>query len=834
MTTLDEARPEDRAAALLEVMSLDEKMAQVSCYFPADITDTSDFEEKFPHGIGQVSCLEARSAETLEEVAEFQRRVQSAAMAGSDHDIPAIFHMEGLCGAFLPAATSFPAGIGRASSWNPDLEERVGAIVGRQERAVGITHTLAPVLDISRDSRMGRQGETYGEDPTLAAELGVAFVRGLQGRDRAGLRTEAVAKHFLGFHHSEGGIHGAHCDIPDRLLLEVYAKPFQAAISTAGLRGIMPSYNSIAGEPASSSLRILTRLLRDQMGFDGVTVSDYGAIGNLHLFQGVAESFAHAGLAAMEAGMDTELHVPQGFGPGLREWFATGRADIAILDRAVHRVLTTKFRMGLFEHPFALMGDALHAEFSSDDDKRASLQSARESIVLLRNDGVLPLASGIRRLAVIGCHAKTARFFFGGYTHFSMAEGKLAAVASMAGLAGGGADRAIERTVPGTGIQADDDPVFEELMQKQQPHILTLLDELRQRLPGTEVNWAQGYPIAGDDDSGYEEALALAEQADLILMTMGGKHGTSSIASMGEGIDATDINLPPCQEELIRLVALLGKPIVGVHLDGRPVSSDAADAHANALMEAWSPAEHGAQAIVDVLLGEVNPSGRLPVSVARSAGQIPIYYNHPNGSAWHQGDSIGFPDYVDAPHTPRYRFGHGLSYTRFEYSDLSVASAEGNAPGKLEVTALVHNVGERAGTDVVQLYVRDPYASVSRPVQELAGFRRVHLEPAESARVRFTLALSQLAFLDRDMNWLSEAGDIEIRIGRSSEDIQLREVVRIPRDTHVECSTRAFFAESHHAVIVVSTNEAMVAQPADDIETHGDARWRGQGGLRPL
>ncbi|WP_066285304.1 glycoside hydrolase family 3 N-terminal domain-containing protein [Arthrobacter sp. B6] len=785
----------ERAHLLLAELSLDEKMAQVSCYFPTDITQTDDFLQRFPRGIGEVSCLEVRSALTLDEVTAFQHRVQAAAMEGSGHAIPAIFHMEGLCGAYLPGATSFPSGLGRAASWDIDLEHRIGEIVGRQERALGMTHTLAPVLDVSRDPRMGRQGETYGEDPSLAAALGVEYTRGLQGEDAAGRRTEAVAKHFVGSHHTEGGIHGAHCNVPDRTLMEVYGKPFQAAITLAGLRGVMPSYNSVAGEPVSASKRLLATLLREQMGFDGMVVSDYGAVGNLHTVQRVAQSPAHAGLAALRAGMDVELHVPQGFGSELREWFAAGRADVALLDRAVHQVLAAKFRMGLFEHPFAPDPNERDNTFRSAADSTVALQSARESIVLLHNDGALPLQPGIRKLAVIGCHAASARFFFGGYTHYSMAEGKLAVNSSMAGLATPSDDlETITNTVPGTTIEASDDKAFEALLEQQQPGIRSLLDELRVRMPDTEVNWAYGYPFAGDDDSGHDEAIAAAERADVVLLTLGGKHGTASIASMGEGIDATNINLPPCQEDLIAKLARLGKPVIGVHLDGRPVSSDAADTHLSALLEAWSPAEAGAEAIVDVLTGTHGPSGRLPVSIARNAGQVPVYYNHPHGSAWHQGESIGFPDYVDAPHTPRYPFGHGLSYTRFAYTDLTLSRHRVEAGDTIDITVTVTNDGVSPGTDVVQLYVSDTFASVSRPVLELAGFRRVTLEPRQQARVVFQLDVSQLAFLDTDMRWRVEAGEIDVIVGASSEDLRLKDTVVIGSDALVDGRTRGFYA----------------------------------------
>jgi beta-glucosidase len=784
-----------RADLLLNVLNLDEKMAQVSCYFPIDITETSDFGQRFPFGIGEVSILEARSAETLDEVTSFQHRIQTEAMDGSSHGIPAIFHMEGLCGAYLPGATSFPSGLGRAAGWDADLENRVGKIVGRQERALGITHTLAPVLDVSRDPRMGRQGETYGEDATLAAALGVAYTRGLQDADSAGRRTEAVAKHFVGSHHTEGGIHGAHCNIPHRLLVELYGKPFQAAITLGGLRGVMPSYNSVGGEPVSASLRLLTTLLREEMGFDGLIVSDYGAVGNLHSVQRVAPSLAHAGLAALTAGMDVELHVPQGFGPELKHWFEDGRADIALLDRAVRHVLISKFRMGLFEHPFAPEPTGRDDSFRSPADATVALESARESLVLLHNDGALPLRLDVRKIAVIGCHAASARYFFGGYTHYSMAEGKLAANSSMAGLTTRSDDlTVITDSLEGTNIENSESPAYEELLQRQQPGIRSLVDELRTRMPDTEVDWAYGYPFAGDDDSGHEEALALAARADVVLLTLGGKHGTASIASMGEGIDATNINLPRCQDDLIVKLARLGKTVVGVHLDGRPVSSDAADRHLSALLEAWSPAEGGAEAIVDVLIGAHAPSGRLPVTVARNAGQIPIYYNHPHGSAWNQGESVGFPDYVDAPHTPRYHFGHGLSYTTFGYAGLRLSKRRVNALDTVSIALTVENTGARPGTEIVQLYISDRYASVSQPVLELAGFRRVTLDPGQAVEVEFHVDVSQMAFLDADMRWLVEAGEVDVMVGASSNDLRLSDSITIVADAHVDGRTRGFYA----------------------------------------
>ncbi|MDO5424191.1 MAG: glycoside hydrolase family 3 N-terminal domain-containing protein [Eubacteriales bacterium] len=785
--------PKERAADLLSRLSLEEKMGQVNCLF---FLRKGEYEglAQFPYGVGQVSSLQMRNQETLEDCVQIQRTLQEKIMVASPHRIPAIFHMEGLCGAYLQGAASFPSGIGRGSSWDPKLEEEVGKIVGEQERAAGITHTLAPVLDISRDSRMGRQGETYGEDPALAAAMGSAFVRGLQGGETDGRRSEGVAKHFLGFHAREAGIHGAHCEISPKLLREVYAKPFQAAITESGLRGIMPCYCSLNGEPVSASKAVMTELLREEMGFDGVTVSDYCAVNNIRTVQHVCESQAEAGLRAMEAGMDMELHFQQCFNEELMEWFQSGKADVEILNRAVLRVLEAKFRMGLFEHPFAMETEAVQEIFDRPSNEEVMMRSALESLVLLKNDGVLPLRKNVKKIAVIGDHGRTGRSFFGGYTHFSMAEGDLAARTSMAGLAGAEENDVEMETIPGTQIQKDA-PKFEEVLKRQKPQVRSLYEELRRVLPEAEVTYSFGYPFAGDDESGHAEALKAASEADVVIVTLGGKHGTSSIASMGEGIDAVDINLPPCQERFLEKLAALGKPVVGVHFNGRPISSDWAERCCGAILEVWNPAEMGAKAIVAALLGEYNPGGKLPVSVAWTAGQIPVYYNHPYGSSTHQGESIGFPSYVDLPHAPRYCFGYGLSYTTFEYEKLVLSGNKMAPDGVLTVSADVRNTGDVAGDEVVQLYVRDRYASMTRPNQELAGFCRVRLEPGEKRTVEFRVKMSQLAFLDREMKWKVEEGDMDVLVGSSSEDIRLRESFRIMGDAYVEGKSRGFYAE---------------------------------------
>ncbi len=784
---------------LLAELSLEEKMAQLSCIFPFGeaYADMEQIADSTPFGIGEVSTLEMRRIKTLKEAAAWQRKVQEIVIKNSPHGIPAIFHMEGLCGAFIQDAASFPAGIGRGAGFDPELEEKIAGIVSRQEAACGITHVLAPVLDISRDSRMGRQGETYGEDPALASAMGAAYTRGIQQGETAGRKTESVAKHFLAFHNSQGGIHGTHSDTPPRALREVYGKPFQAAIRESGLRGIMPCYCSIDGEPVHSSKGLLTGLLREEMGFDGLVISDYGGVGNTHNVQCVGETEAEAGFLCMEAGVDVETPSATGYNGELLRQFARGEADVRVLDAAVLRVLEAKFRMGLFEHPCALRGDALKAAFYRDDDRNISLQSARESMVLLKNNGALPLARKVKTIALIGPHADCARKFFGGYTHLCMMESTYAIANSIAGVSGVvQADAESIRTIPGTKIQSDETEEFDAILRRQKPDCRSLLEELKLRMTYTELLYAYGYPVAGTDQSGFAEALAAVEKADLVILTLGGKHGTCSMASMGEGVDASHINLPDCQDAFIRLAAGYHKPLIGVHFDGRPVSSDTADQCLDAILEAWSPAECGAQAVADVLLGDYNPGGKLPVSVAYHAGQIPVYYNHPNGSAWHQGESIGFTDYVDLPHTPRYYFGHGLSYTQFAYSDLFITKEEIDSAESTQIRVTVKNTGTRRGDEVVQLYLKDRYASVTRPVKELAGFKRITLEPGEEKTVIFTVAASQSAFLDRDMRWKIEKGVMEVQVGSSSEDIRLSGMYRITNDAWIKGRERAFYAKA--------------------------------------
>lgn len=784
--------PEERADDLLARMDLDEKFGQLQCWAMMDGFMGKKLESCHPWGVGQVSCLAVTMMKNRQETAALVRATQEKIMAQSPHHIPAFFHIETLTGALITDATAFPCGIAQASTWDPALQRQLGETTGHQARSLGFSQGLAPVLDLCRDPRFGRQGEGYGEDPTLASAMGVAYVQGLQ-KDGQAL---ACSKHFLGFMAGQGGIHAARTAIEERELREIYAKPFQAAITEGHLGSVMNSYASINGEPVVGSRRLFRDLLRGEMGFDGVTVSDYSSVGQLETVHHVAGSAAESGRLALEAGMDQELPGAECYNDTLKEEIRSGQVSAGLVDEAVRRVLVAKFRLGLFEHPFPAE-DLSDGAYRLEEGRKTALASAEESLVLLKNDGILPLDLRGKKVAVIGWHAASARALFGGYHAMSMKESSLGVTISMAGISVAPdspvATNAVSETYPGSQVRCEN-PGIEPLVRQCYPGIHSLLDALRAKCPEADFTYARGYDYAGTGEEGFAEALEAARRADVVICTLGGHYGWNMAATTGEGIDSADIGLPPCQEKFLRELAGLGKPVVGVHFDGRPCSSDEADAACGALLEAWAPGQTGGDAIARVLLGKADPSGKLPCTVAYNAGQIPVYYNHPNGSSYSLNTSIAFHSYVDTPHEPRYYFGHGLHYTTFAYRDLTLDKTEVGPGEALCARVTVENTGSRPGTEIVELYVRDKQATVVRPVLELVGFARVPLQPGESRTVTFTLPMSQLAFLDLKNQWKVEAGDMTLFAGSSSHDLPLQADFRVTADGYVDGKTRGFCA----------------------------------------
>ena len=745
---------DERVRDLLARMTLEEKLAQLGGVWGLSLTDAGRFSETkakdlLRHGIGHIARLAGASVLTPRESASLANVLQRFLRESTRLGIPAIVHEESCAGYSARAATCFPQVIGIASTWEPQLVEEMARVIRSQMRAVGAHQALAPVLDVARDPRWGRTEETFGEDPYLVARMGTAYVRGLQGDSlRSGI--VGTGKHFVGYGAPEGGLNWAPAPLPRRELLERFVPPFAAAIHEAGLASVMNAYHEIDGVPCGASRELLDGLLRTQLGFDGVVVSDYFTLQTLVSYHHVAENESEAARRGLEAGIDLELPVLAYYGEPLRQAIESGRVPLAWVDRSVARVLRMKFELGLFEQAL-VDADAAPAHFDTPTQRELARRIALKSIVLLQNRGeLLPLDPGLGRIAVIGPCADSARLMQGDYHYPTHLE-----VLSKTGPPG-----------------AADELTLDELFVP----MVTVLDGIRAAVTdGCEVHSARGCEILTDSTRDFEEAVELARGADVAIVVVGGRSGLVEGCTSGEFCDRAELGLFGVQTELVLAVVATGTPTVVVLINGRPLALSRLVDDVPALLEAWLPGEEGGHAIADVLFGRSSPAGRLPVTLPRAVGQLPLYYNHkPSGAR-----SPLHGDYVDLSTQPLFPFGHGLSYTYFEYKDLQLGARELPATGTLEISLDVTNAGERAGEEVVQLYVRDRVASLTRPVKELKGFLRLGLEPGETRTAVFELDLGQLAFYDADMVFLVEPGTVEIMLGSSSEAIWLRGEIEI-------------------------------------------------------
>ncbi|HEU5012886.1 MAG TPA: glycoside hydrolase family 3 N-terminal domain-containing protein [Roseiflexaceae bacterium] len=757
---------DDRAEDLLRQMTLDEKIAQLGCLWSTALVRNDTFDadftaEKMPHGMGQITRIGASTGLRPHESAELMNAIQRVAVERTRLGIPIFVHEESVGGFLHRDATVFPQGIGLAATWNPALIEQVAGVIREQMLAVGARLALAPVLDVARDPRWGRVEETYGEDPVLNGTIGAAYVRGIQTGD---LRNGVVAtgKHFLGYAMSEGGRNWNPVQLGPRELREVYAEPFAAAIRESGLAAIMNSYTSVDGIPCAGSHAILTGLLRGELGFEGAVVADYWSIPQLLNFHRVAADQGEAARLALAAGLDMELPATDFYGAPLKTEVEAGRLPIEVVDIAVRRVLRMKFQLGLFENPY-VDADAASAHFQTPEQRALARQAAAESAVLLANDGVLPLGPHLKRVAVIGPGADDRRLLQGDYHYPAHLE-----IIYLAQDAPGesGISGSESSLAPQAGGAYKPGPYFT-------PHV-TPLAGLRAALgEGVEVTYARGCEVLGDDQSGFGEAVQAARAADVAVVVVAGKSGLQRPVTVGEGNDAADLDLTGVQQALVEELADTGTPLVVVVLSGRVHTLTSVAARANALIQLFPPGEEGGNGLADVLTGAVNPSGRLPITLPRMVGQVPIYHSYRAG-----GDRpMFFDDYTDCPPTPLFAFGHGLSYTSFEYANFSVQATTTTAP--IDVAVEVRNAGQRAGDEVVQLYCRDNIASVARPDQMLLGFARVPLDPGQTKRVTFTVHPSRLAFYDPHMRFVTEPGAFTFSVGASSADMRAEQVVEL-------------------------------------------------------
>jgi beta-glucosidase len=738
----------DRVEDLLARMTLDEKLAQIGSAWVYQLTEHREFSvgkatELCVHGLGQVSRVSGASSLTADGAARFANQVQRHLVTKTRLGIPAIIHEEICSGVMARGSTIYPQAIGVASTFEPELNRLLGDAVRKQLRGAGAHQGLSPVLDVVRDPRWGRTEEAFGEDPHLTAMMGVAFVEGLQGEDlRSGV--VATAKHFVGYGASDGGLNWAPAQIPARELREVFLHPFEAAVAS-GLGSVMNGYHELDGVPCGANKELLVGTLRDEWGFTGTVVSDYFSIEQLGTYHRLTASKQESAALSLNSGVDVELPFTNCYADPLAAAIDAGATYLDQLNDAVRRVLRLKFDLGLFENPYVEEDLAL-AEVNSEPQRSLAAHIARKSMVLLANDGTLPLPETPGRIAVIGPNADSARNLFGDYAYSAHIESLI----DMRDR-----ENVFEMPVPDDGDLDEvvcDDP--------------TVLDALRGRYRDA-IRYARGCGINDDDKSGFGEAISLAADSDVVILVVGDKSGLIDECTSGETRDRASLDLPGVQEQLARAIIETGTPVVTVLVVGRPGGSEFIHDNSAAVLLAWLPGQEGAGAIADVLTGRFNPGGKLPISFPRTVGQIPVFYGHKISG----GRSHWRTDYVEVAASPMYAFGHGLSYTTFEISDLAFDRVTVPPNGEVTVTARITNTGAVAGDEVLQLYVHDPEASITRPVLELKGFARVALDAGETRQVEFHLPVAQLGFYDRDLEYVVERGTIDVFVGVSSSTL---------------------------------------------------------------
>ena len=783
-----------RVDDLISRMTLEEKLAQLQTLWHQRRAMETSAElgadglqfipqvaaQKMPLGIGHI----ARPSEfkTPRQTAEFNNALQRWLKEHTRLGIPALMHEEALHGYVAFDATSFPQAIALASSWSPQDLQAVYALAAKEMRATGAHWALAPVLDIARDPRWGRIEETMGEDPYLMSVLGVASVKGFQGDVGiagafAADKVVSTLKHLTGHGQPSAGVNIAPAQIAPRELHEVFLPPFEAAVKLAHAASIMPSYNEIDGIPSHVNGPLLNDVVRKQWGFAGVMVSDYFAIQELNSRHGLYASDAEAAKAALLAGVDMETPDPKAY-PQLLQLVKTGQLSEQVVDTAVRAVLTLKFRLGLFENPYV---DATKADavVGAPEQRAFARQMAEKSLVLLKNDGVLPLnANQIRTLAVIGPHADET--LLGGYS--SIPRQTVSIVAGLQAKLQGKAEvrfargtlltKTVTTKASGDAAIASTDTSTTAMLQAKAAAKLAE----RSAKAGTfsMQRWNQdGIQLTNDDDRKglLEEAVTLARNSDAVVLVLGENEGLSREAWAEEHLgDRSSLELVGNQlqlaQALLQVAKETGKPLVLVLSNGRPLALGELADTMPAIIEAWYLGQETGAAVANVLFGDVNPSGKLPLTFVRSAGHIPGFYNHkPSAKRGYLFDDI----------SPLYPFGHGLSYTRFDYSDLQIVESANGAVANSEVTVSfrLKNSGKVFGTEVAQLYINDPVASITRPVKQLKAFARVELQPGQQALVSFKVPVNLLAFVDSHQNWVVEHGEIKLMIGSSSADLRL-------------------------------------------------------------
>lgn len=749
---------DERVKDLLSRMTLEEKVGQLLCPLGWEMYEIDGNEvhpsDKFKklmkeRNIGMLWATyraDPWTKKTLvnglnpELAAKAGNALQKYMIENTRLGIPLFLAEEAPHGHMAIGTTVFPTGIGMAATWSPELIEGVGSAIAKEIRSQGAQISYGPVLDLARDPRWSRVEETFGEDPVLSGRLGAAMVKGLGSGDLSRKdATIATLKHFLAYAVPEGGQNGSYASVGTRDLHENFLPPFKEAIE-AGALSVMTSYNSIDGIPCTANHYLLTQLLRNEWKFRGFVVSDLYSIEGIHESHFVATTLEDAAMQALSAGVDVDLG-GDAF-TRLTHAVHSGKIREAVLDTAVCRVLRMKFEMGLFDHPYVNPKIAMEI-VRNKEHVELTRKVAQASIVLLKNEhSLLPLSKKIKRVAVVGPNADNRYNMLGDYTA----------------------------------------PQTEE-------NVKTVVAGVISKLSPSRVEYVRGCAIRDTTANEIEKAVEAARRAEVVIAVVGGSSARDfkttyqetgaavadekSVSDMecGEGFDRATLTLLGKQQDLLHALKATGKPLIVVYIEGRPLDKVWAAENADALLTAFYPGQEGGEAIADVLFGDYNPAGRLPISVPRTVGQIPVYYNK---------KAPRNHDYVELPSSALYPFGYGLSYTQFDYSDLQVVT---QSPCVIEVSFKVKNTGKYDGEEVAQLYLRDEYASVVQPLKQLKHFQRLFLKKGEEKKVLFTLTDKDLSIIDRNMQRVVEAGTFQIMIGSSSDDIRLTKEIAVESDS---------------------------------------------------
>lgn len=706
---------EQKVDSLLELMTIEEKVGQLTLY-------TSDMDQTGAYL--RPTYMEDVRAGKVGAIfnaygAEYTRSLQEIAVNETRLGIPLLFGYDVIHG----HRTIFPVPLGEAASWNIDLIEEAARVAAREAAAEGLHWTFAPMADVTRDPRWGRIVEGSGEDSYLGALIAAARVRGFQGQNLADVTTiAACVKHFAAYGAAKAGRDYHTVDMSDRELREVYLPPYKAALD-AGAVTVMTSFNTLNGIPATANKYLFTDILRNEWGFNGFVVTDYTAIMEL-LYHGVAKDPAQASELALKAGVDMSMQ-DGFFQQNLPALVEQGKISMEELDNAVKNVLRVKFQLGLFDDPFRYSDpEREQQEIMKPENIEIAHQMAREAIVLLKNEGqILPLGKTVKNIAVIGPMGDNQRDLIGSWS------------------AAGDWTKSV-----------------------------TLLEGLRKKFPNANIVFAKGTDINSNDTSGFAKAVSVARKADVVILALGEAYYMS-----GEAASRADIGLPGVQEELAKEIKKTGKPMVAVLMNGRPLTINWLQKHANAILETWFLGTTAGDAIADVLAGDYNPSGKLPVTFPYHVGQIPIHYNMKNTGRPFDANNKYTSKYLDVPNEPLYVFGYGLSYTTFDYSPIRLTDNTMRSGETITLSVDVTNTGEYDGEEVVQLYIRDLVASVSRPVKELKGFQKIHLKAGESKTVKFEIDEQMLSFYRKDMSYGAEPGTFQVFVGGNSRDTQTAE-----------------------------------------------------------